>query len=252
MRRFNFRMSQELLDVDPKTFGRWLKQANIDPSQQVDKADPRQRYLTEDQLRQLATEHGRELPPSLDLEDTHNSPDAATIAAVSERLAGFEVRMTLHFDSLETQQRQMLQILSDLHADLQRFLANQERTTPLQSEHTSAASNARQTSASPAAKTTVASSPSRNSARKPAKKTKGKRLPRTLIPLHAFGQEHGVSEKATDHAAEMGKLSVTRGRWLYNSRYVTSALDRQGQHEFYTLFHERAGFQACKACPHAL
>jgi hypothetical protein len=252
MRRFNFRRSQELLNVDPKTFGRWLKQADIDPSQQIDRADPRQRFLTEEQLRQLADEHGRELPPSLDQEDAHDTSDAAAASAVSERLAEFEVRMTLHFQALETQQRQMLQILADLHADLQRLLENQERTLPPQPEPMSAASNGRKASSSSAAKATVASSPSRNSARKPAKKTKGKRLPRTLIPLHVFGQEHGVSEKATDHAAEMGKLSVTRGRWLYNSRYVTSALDRQGQHEFYTLFHERQGFQACKACPHAL
>lgn len=252
MRRFNFRMSQELLRVDPKTFGRWLKQANIDPRTQIDKADPRQRYLTEEQLRQLAFEHDRELPP-LDLEEsTPDTSAAATIAAVNERLAGFEVRMTLHFDSLETQQRQMRQVLADLQADLRRLLANQERTLPPQPEHTQAASNGRNTSSPPAAKTTAASSPSRNSARKPTKKTKGKRLPRTLIPLHAFGHEHGISEKATDHAAETGKLSVMRGRWLYNSHYVTSALDRQGQHEFYTLFHERAGFQKCLTCPHAL
>src|SRR5436309_14205763 len=101
MRRFNFRRSQELLDVDPKTFGRWLKQANIDPRKQVDKADPRQRYLTEDQLRHLAAEHGRELPPSLDLENTYDTADAATIAAMSERLASFEERMTQHFDAVE-------------------------------------------------------------------------------------------------------------------------------------------------------
>src|SRR2546428_6861634 len=111
MRRFNFRRSQELLNVDPKTFGRWLKQADIDPRQQIDRADPRQRFLTEEQLRQLADEHGRELPPSLDQEDTHDTSDAAA-SAVSERLAEFEVRMTLHFQALETQQRQMLQMLA--------------------------------------------------------------------------------------------------------------------------------------------
>lgn len=251
MRRLNFRRCQELLRVDPKTFGRWLKQANIDPRQQIDKADPRQRYLTEDQVRQLAAEHGRELPP-LDLESASETPVVATIAAVDERVAVLEQRITLRFDSLETQHHETRQALADLHADLQRLLVRQQRMVSLQREHTSAAPVKHASSPASAAKTTVTSSLPRNSARKQANKTKGKKLPRTLVPLHAFGHAHSISEKATDHAAETEKLSVTRGRWLYNSRYVTSALDRQGQHEFYTLFHERAGFQECKACPHAL
>ena len=251
MRRFNFRRSQELLDVDPKTFGRWLKQANIDPRQQIDKADPRQRYLTEEQLRQLAAEHERELPP-LDLGSTPDTPAGATISAVGERLTALKQHIAQRFDSLEAQNRQTLQVIANLQADLQRLVANQGQTVPPQREHTPAVPVERASSPIPAAKAAAAPSPSRTPAKKQAKKTKGKGLPRTLIPLHAFGHEHGISEKATDHAAETGKLSVTRGRWLYNSRYVTSALDRQGQYEFYTLFHERAGFQECKACPHAL
>jgi len=251
MRRFNFRSCQELLHVDPKTFGRWLKQANIDPRKQIDKADPRQRYLTEDQVRQLAAEHGRELPP-LDLESAPETPAAATIATVDERLAALEQRITLRFDSLETQHHETRQVLADLQADLQRLLANQERTVPPQREHTPAAPVKHASSPASAAKTTVASSPLRNSARKQANKTKGKRLPRTLVPLHAFGHAHSISEKATDHAAETGTLAGTRGRRVDNSRNVASALDRQRKHEFYTLFHERAGFQECKACPHPL
>ena len=252
MRRFNFRRSQELLDVDPKTFGRWLKQANIDPRQQIDKADPRQRYLTEEQLRQLAAEHERELPP-LDLDSTPDTLAGATIVAVGERLTALEQHIAQRFDALEAQNRQTLQVMANLQADLQRLVANQEQTVPPQRELIPAVPVEQASSPIPAAKTAAASSPSGTSAKKQAKKTKGsKRLPRTLIPLHAFGHEHGISEKATDHAAETGKLSVTRGRWLYNSRYVTSALDQQGQHEFYTLFHQRAGFQACKTCPHTL
>ena len=46
-RRFNFRQCQELLQVDPKTFSRWLQKAHIDPSQQVNRADPRQKWLSE-------------------------------------------------------------------------------------------------------------------------------------------------------------------------------------------------------------
>ena len=66
-----------------------------------------------------------------------------------------------------------------------------------------------------------------------------------------FAREHGVSEGAADHAAQTGKLTVECGKWLYNSRYITTALDQQGQSEFYALFHEREGFRECSECPHA-
>ena len=82
--RFNFCKSQALLHVDPKTFGSWLKKAAIDPATQVNLADPRERYLTEEQLRRLAAEHGRELPP-LDQENVPETPVA--FATVEERLA---------------------------------------------------------------------------------------------------------------------------------------------------------------------
>jgi hypothetical protein len=49
----------EVLQVDPKTFRRWMEKANITP--QVSKADDRVKYLTQEQLRELAEQHEREL-----------------------------------------------------------------------------------------------------------------------------------------------------------------------------------------------
>jgi hypothetical protein len=178
-RIFNFRQSRELLRVDPKTFQKWLQKAEIDANKQVNLADSRERYLTEEQLTLLAKQHGRTLPP---LNSQPELPATVTPAMLAEQLTLFEQEFTQHFKRLEAQGLQTLQIIDDL----QRNLANLERT-----------------------------------------------------------------EGAADRAAQSGKITVESGKWLYNSRYITIALDQQGQSEFYAVFHEREGFRDCKECPHA-
>lgn len=67
MRTYTFNECYELLHVDPKTFRGWLKEASIDPNHQVSRADRRIRFLTEEQINQLAVDHGRLLrAPSSD------------------------------------------------------------------------------------------------------------------------------------------------------------------------------------------
>jgi len=58
---YTFSECYKLLNVDPKTFGRWLEKAGIDPKQQVSKVDNRIRFLTQTQVDRLATDHGRTL-----------------------------------------------------------------------------------------------------------------------------------------------------------------------------------------------
>jgi len=233
-RTFSFRQSRELLRVDPKTFIKWLQKAGIDPAKQVNLADTRERYLTEEQLTMLAKQHGRTLPS---LDHQPEPPEPVTLAMLVEQLNLLEHEIALHFDLLEAQGLQALQVITGL----QQHLANLERIVPTQHEQ----QPARQSKSSSSRSTRVP-------VKKARKGTKGKKLARPHIPLHVFAHEHGVSEGAADHAAQTGKITVKRGRWLYNSRYITSALDQQGQHEFYTLFHEREGFRACGKCPHAL
>lgn len=243
---FNFRQSRELLRVDPKTFQKWLQKADIDPTKQVNLADSRERYLTEEQLTLLAKQHGRTLPP---LDSQPELPATMTAAMLAERLAVLEQEITQHFKRLEAQGLQVLQII----ADLQQHLANLERTVPLQREHELAVQKGGSSSPSaPAPKIEHEASSTRPLTKNAKKRTKGKKLPRTLIPLHVFAREHGVSAGAADHAAQTGKITVECGKWLYNSRYITTALDQQGQSEFYALFHERGGFRDCRECPHAL
>jgi hypothetical protein len=245
-RTFNFRQSRELLRVDPKTFQKWLQKAGIDPTEQVNLADSRERYLTGEQLTLLAKQHGRTLPP---LDSQPELPVTVTAAMLAERLALLEQEIAQHFKRLEAQGLQILQVI----ADLQQHPANLERTVPLQREHKPAVQKGGSTYPSaPVPKSKRELSSTRTPTKNAKKRTKGKKLPRTLIPLHMFAREHGVSEGAADHAAQTGKITVECGKWLYNSRYITSALDQQGQREFYALFHEREGFRACGRCPHAL
>jgi hypothetical protein len=226
-RTFNFKQSQILLDVDPKTFARWLAKAKIDPKKQVNLADPREKFLTEEQILMLAKDHARDVhfPPE-DQEAEAESPTTA-LTALHKRLATLEQEMVQRFDQL-----------TGLLANLE------ERIVSAQSSQ-AVAQIARPSSPTPAP--APRSSPTRTKAKKT---TKGKALPRGLIPMYVFRQLHGISDKAVEHAIETGKLSVVRGKWLYEHRHITMALDAQGRQQFYSLFYERQGFQRCKECPH--
>jgi len=158
------------------------------------------------------------------------------IADVRRDLEQPEQLPTYRFDQLDVRLEQLL-------AELQRARASalpQERPpTP--------APRARM------APSASASTPPKPTAKKRSKrKTKARNLPRTLMPLSTFRQVHGVSEKAVENAIQRGKLAAVRGAWFYNNRHITTALDRQGEQQFYALFLHRESFQLCKDCPHAL
>ncbi len=228
-RRYNFSQSQVLLDVNPKTFQKWLEEANIDPEEQRDKFDPRQKLLSEEQILLLAKAHDREVhfPAPEQPDEAHTD---SMLAALSQRIDRLEQQITHRFDQLDAD----LAILRALLVDCGRTPA------PVSAQGAPAASTPIVKAVSPLART----------APKKRTKPKSRRLPRTLTPLTMFREAHGISEKATDHARQTRKLPVTSGTWHHESRRITYALDRQQQHEFYTLFHERPGFRECPACPH--
>lgn len=87
----NFSECYRILGTNPKTFKRWLEDAHIDPEKQVNVADPRQKYLTLDQVQMLAAQHGRTLP-SLEEEETAAAP--VTMEQVSEQLATIQNLLT--------------------------------------------------------------------------------------------------------------------------------------------------------------
>jgi hypothetical protein len=226
---FNFKQSQEILRVDPKTFSKWLKQAGIDPNRQINLADPREKFLTEEQILMLARDHGREVHfPTLDQEAEPAPPATVILTTVDERLAMLEQLIIQRFDQVEAQLRTV--ITSFHHGSV--------KPTPPPQE---------QMKASP--KTT----PIRATTKRPARRrAKSKELPKTLVPLSVFKTEHGISNKAVEYALEKQKFTVRRGKWIHNNKSVILALNQQGQHEFYELFYERPEFQRCNNCPHTL
>lgn len=56
---YTFTACYQVLNVDPKTFRRWLEKAEMVPH--VSKSDSRVKYLTEEQVHELAQAHDREL-----------------------------------------------------------------------------------------------------------------------------------------------------------------------------------------------
>ena len=249
-RIFNFRQSQELLKVDPKTFSRWLAKAHIDPEKQVNRADPRQKWLTEEQLLMLAREHGRDvqLPPE-DQEEA-SAPPAVVLSTLEERLFALERKMMHGFDQLNAR-------IVLLLAEVQRLRAS----APPQARQPAPAPRARNAapSASASASTATPSTHTTTAPPKPTAKKRGKRkakarklLPGTLTPLATFRQTHGISEKAVEIAVQRNKLAVVRGEWVFEHRPIGIALDRQGQQQFLEVFSERQEFKRCGDCPHAV
>ena len=226
MRTYNLRQSRDLLQVNPKTFDRWLKKAKIVPLRS--RADPREKLLTEEQILLLAQEHGREVHFP-DPEQSEDAKASLTTTTLDERLSALEQGIARRLDQVEERVRTLV---ADLRCDL---------AQPSQREHLAAAPKPAQTSPTRTRVSTM---------KRTKKAGKSKELPRTLIPLHIFRTMHGISEKTAEHAIETGRLPVERGKWLYRNRYTTTALDVQGRQQFYLLFHERDTFQRCKACPH--
>jgi uncharacterized protein YoxC len=76
-KRYTLTDCYTLLQVDPKTFRRWLDKAQMIP--QVSRADDRVKYLTEEQVVELAHLHDRQLPETIPQQE-------ATLAAGTYKL----------------------------------------------------------------------------------------------------------------------------------------------------------------------
>jgi uncharacterized coiled-coil protein SlyX len=260
-RRFNLGDSATLLHTNPKTFKRWLAEDGIDAEKQLNRADSREKYVTEEQLVQMAQK--RDIPLHLPDERKPESSATRILAAVDERFASLEQHLAGRFDQLAGEIHTVLadlrrdleqptHRLDQLDARLERMLAELQRAPasapPQERPH---APTPRARNATPSASTATPPKPTAKKRGKGKTKTR-KNLPGTLMPLSTFRQTHGISEKAAENAVQRNKLSVVRGAWLYQHRSISVALDRQGQQQFHALFYQREGFQRCEKCPHAL
>ena len=175
--RYNLTKAREILQVDAKTFVRWLKQDGIEP--QINPADPREKLLTPEQILLLGQGHGRTVhfPAPEQLEGAHAS---LALDKLDERLSALERVITRRLDQVE---EHFCTLIGDLRRDL-------AQTTPSPRVHSPAAPKPAQSS----------SVPTRIWAKQRAKKAAiSKRLPGTLIPLHVFRSLHGVSPVSYTH-----------------------------------------------------
>lgn len=252
-RRFNFTQCVTLLGTNFKTFKRWLEEDGI--AQQQNRADAREKYLTEEQL--VAMARKRDIP--LQLPDPERKPESTSgkiLAGMDSRITTLEQQMTGRFDQVDTH----LQTLEEIRHTLEQLMAEVQRLrapAPPQ-EHPPApaphASNTAPAISTSTPRTTTTKPPQlTRQVRRKRKKTKARKpLPSTYVPLASFRQLHNVTEKAVEIATQKNILAVKRGEWVHEHHPIGNALDRPGQQQFYTLFHEREKFQRCDSCPHAV
>ena len=265
-KKYNFSTCCDLLSTNPKTFKVWLEKAQIDPRKQVNAADPREKCLTREQVEMLAKEYERILPP-LDEDKPKAVAPTMTIEALAEQLAATHAQMTTLLETnhvLLTQMthsfRHILSLVQEQGEHRQRFDQVEQReeepsvdavpavpgvqSVPEEAPFSSTPSTPTTRAATKGKSTSTAS----RSSRKP--RGKGKSLPRTLIPLRVFADQHQIEMNVADRASESKKIAVVRGRWLFNSRLVAKALDDAGKRSFYTYFWAQEGFTRCEQCPH--
>jgi hypothetical protein len=261
---FNLRTCHELLKTNPKTFHRWLDKAGIQP--QENPADPRELLVMKADVITLAQQHNRKLPDWFHQENTE-PPVPISLEGVAEQVVAFEQQTIQRFDQMGRVLNQIEQSLLQLMTLVQDIMSSHHKepqvapsivTQKLISHEADQMQQAPVTLTSPVSTSPSSqegleqtSSPKAKPRLSSAKKRlRGKSLPRTMIPLRVFAEQHHISLKAAEAAGQRGKLTIQQGKWLYQSRYITKALRAQGQQEFYEYFHTHKGFVACEHCPH--
>jgi len=292
MKTYTFGRCIALLDVDPKVFRRWVRDdLGLGEKDQISKADSRVRYLTREQLERLAELHEKILPADdqADGEEEHASLfSAGEYKLLLDRLAAVEQSSLLAQDTVSTFTGDLtyfesrLSHLRDLFeapdsgiqarmnsiehhlAEIEERLKEpppppeQEREAAPDQQIAEIEAQYQQRIAELEAQLALYKQPKTTSAtkKKPTrrgKKTTIKTLPRTLVARNAFATLHNVNEKLVSKASIDGKIATVGGKWLSHDHVVvTRALNEQGKHDFYQVFHQRTDFKQCEHCPHDL
>ena len=224
-----------LFQVNAKTFRKWLEREGMQP--QRSRADTRIRYLTREEVERLAKAYDCALPP-----DEESAPKGRKTSDTSTLLAERLEQQEQRLDHLEREVRQAQAGIAVLQKQVAEYSCGSARTGKNQ--------QMRQPGQSGPQERSNEHQPMPKARTKTGLKKGGKGLPRTLVLLRTFAEQHHVPLKAADRASKAGKIAVVRGRWLVNSRYATEALGTRGQQDFYTLFREHEGFTPCDRCPH--
>jgi hypothetical protein len=225
---YTFSECYELLDVDPKTFRRWLEKADINPDNQVSKVDNRIKFLTEEQIGRLAHDHERDLQsaPTRTVESVSQAAYKLLAEQLAERLDNTEHNMQLLQDDLKNAWliigvcQQSINKLEDQLRQEQETIAALQR---------------------PQERTRKA---------KDAPGSAEDLLPEGLITWRSFADLHHVSQTTTASHIANGFIKVERGKWKAGRVYVKEALDTQGRRDFWVQFHSTSSFLSCDDCPH--
>jgi len=257
-KKYNFSTCCDLLSTNPKTFKVWLEKAQIDPRKQVNAADPREKCLTREQVEMLAKEYERILPP-LDEDKPKAVAPTMTIEALAEQLAATHAQMTTLLETnhvLLTQMthsfRHILSLVQEQGEHRQRFDQVEPSVDAVPGvPAVQPVSEAAPSSSTPTTRVATKGTSTSTASRSSKPRGKGKSLPRTLIPLRVFADQHQIEMNVADRASESKRIAVVRGKWLFNSRLVAKALDDAGgQRTFYEYFSTQEGFTRCEQCPH--
>jgi predicted site-specific integrase-resolvase len=227
---YTFNECYAILGVDPKTFRRWLKKADINPDAQRSKLDERIRYLTQGQIDQLAADHERTLIP---LEEAHTSTDSVPSSTYKRLLEELNERV----EDLSTQTERHGRIWQDLLAKIEH---QAERIYTLEQQ----LAETKQTIA-------TLQAPKRATKAKNAPDT-ADTLPEGLIAWRTFADLHRAPQTTAGRYIEQGMIHAVKGKWKIGGGYVKEALDAAGRRDFWVQFHSKDGFSPCNDCPHEI
>lgn len=125
MRTYTFGKCIELLDIDAKVFRRWVREdLKLSDKDQKSKADSRVRYLTEEQLKQLAVLHEKALPPDDQLPDEKEEASPGAYKLLDDRLT-----------TVEASYLQLERNVSTATGNLDTLLERVGKELPMLSEH---------------------------------------------------------------------------------------------------------------------
>ena len=110
-----------ILGTNPKTFKNWLKADGIDIENQLNRADSREKYVTDEQI--LAIAKKRDIEARLPDERKAESTSVKILAGMDSRITTLEQKMTGRFDQVDAN----LQTLAEVQHQLEQLMAEVQR-----------------------------------------------------------------------------------------------------------------------------
>jgi len=237
---YTYGQCYELLDVDAKTFRRWLERADFDASAQVSKADNRIKFLTEAQVMVLASDHARPWPPH---PAAPADPESTTIKRSEYKLLDDKVNeQATDINELDDHWRGAMALIDKLEqrlktaettiADQADQIEEMERKAEAQASELEQIRSARRTGKGQAHVDGVPD------------------LPEHLSDIATFADLHQIPTTTVMKAIQTFRIPAVRGKWHVGRSTIRVALDAAGRAAFHDAFHASKTFKPCGDCPH--